>query len=51
MSAHPAETCFLANRFYASEPFGNGQKVKVLTSFGHSVKNPRGGEGAAIWRE
>ena len=34
-----------------SEPFGNGQEVEVLTSFGHSVKNPKGGEGAAIWRE
>ena len=34
-----------------SEPFGNGQEVKVLTSFSHSVKNPKGGEGAAIWRE
>ena len=42
---------FACKQVLYSEPFGSGQEVKVLTSFGHSVKNPKGGEGAAIWLE
>ena len=32
-----------------SEPFRSGQEIKVLTSFGNSVKNPEGGDGATFW--
>ena len=49
MSAHPAETCLLANRFYTQNLLATDNEV--LTSFGHSVKNPKGGEGLAIWLE
>ena len=42
---------FACKQVLYSEPFRSGQEVKVLTSFGHSVKNPKGGEGAAIWLE
>ena len=42
---------FACKQVLYSEPFGSGQEVKVLTSFGHSVKNPKGGKGAAIWLE
>ena len=34
-----AETCFLASfKFYTQNR--SGQEIKVMTSFGHSVKNP-----------
>ena len=32
------ETCFLASKFYTQNR--SGQEIKVMTSFGHSVKNP-----------
>ena len=38
-----AETCFLANKFYTQN--SSGQEIKVMTSFGHSVKNSEGGDG------
>ena len=44
MSADQAE----ANRFYTQNLFGNEQENKVLTSFGHWVKNPEGGDGTAF---
>lgn len=32
-----------------SEPFRSVQEIKVLTSFGHWVKKPEGGDSAAFW--
>ena len=37
------ETCFLANKFFTQN--SSGQEIKVMTSFGHSVKNSEGGDG------
>ena len=34
-----------------AEPFSGGKQVKVFASFGHSVNNKVGGNGAAIWVE
>ena len=31
---------FSCKQVLYSEPFRSGQEIKVLTSFGHSVKNP-----------
>ena len=42
---------FACKQVLYSEPFHSGQEIKVLTSFGHSVKNPEGGDGAAFWLE
>ena len=33
------------------EPFHGGKEIKVFASFGHSVKNPSRGNGAAVWVE
>ena len=41
-----AETCFLANKFFTQN--SSGQEIKVMTSFGHSVKNSEGGDGNAF---
>ena len=41
-----AETCFLANKFFSQN--SSGQEIKVITSFGHSVKNSEGGDGNAF---
>ena len=34
-----------------AEPFPGGKEIKVFASFGHSVKNPSRGNGAAVWVE
>jgi len=34
-----------------TEPFHGGKEIKVFASFGHSVKNPIRGNGAAVWVE
>ena len=34
-----------------TEPFHGGKETKVFASFGHSVKNPSRGNGAAVWVE
>ena len=47
MSAHPAETC----KVLYSEPFCSVQEIKVLTSFGHWVKKPEGGDDVTFWLE
>ena len=35
-----AEDLFSCKQVLYSEPLRSGQEIKVLTSFGHSVKNP-----------
>ena len=47
MSAHPAETC----KVLYSEPFRSVEEIKVLTSFGHWVKKPEGGDDATFCLE
>ena len=50
MSAHQAEACLLANSFYTQNLFAcraMWRTFEILTSFGHWVKNPKGGDGAA----
>ena len=42
---------FACEKVSFSEPFHGGKEVKVFASFGHSVKNPTRGDGAAIWVE
>ena len=39
---------FACHKVSFAQPFG-GKEVKVFASFGHSVKNPFRGNGAAIW--
>ena len=41
---------FACQNVYFAQPF-DGREVKVFASFGHSVKNPSRGNGAAIWVE
>ena len=42
---------FSCKQVLYSEPFRSEQETKVLTSFGHWVKKPEGGEGDAVWLE
>ena len=43
--------CLQTGSILRTLSFHSGQEIKVLTSFGHSVKNPEGGDGAAFWLE
>jgi len=40
---------FACKQVLYSEPFLSVQEIKVLTSFGHWVKKPEGGDGATFW--
>ena len=40
---------FACEQVSFAEPFDGGQEVIVLASFGHKMKNPIRGHGAAIW--
>ena len=43
---------FACKQVLYSEPFRSVQEeIKVLTSFGHSVNNTEGGDGATFWLE
>ena len=42
---------FACEQVSFAEPFDGGQEIKVLASFGHTMKNPIRGHGAAIWSE
>ena len=42
---------FACEQVVFADPFNSGQDIKVLVSFGHSVKSPSRGNGAAIWVE
>ena len=42
---------FACSQVSFTESFSGGQEIKVLASFGHSVKKPTRGNGAAIWVE
>ena len=42
---------FSCKQVLYSEPFRSGQETKLLTSFGHWVKKPEGGDGDAVWLE
>lgn len=39
MPAHQMGSLFACKQVPYSEPFRSGQEIKVLISFGHSVKN------------
>ena len=42
---------FACKQVLYSETFRSVQEIKVMTSFGHWVKKPEGGDGATFWLE
>ena len=42
---------FACKQVLYSEPFRSVQEINILTSFGHSVNNTEGGDGASFWLE